>query len=184
MWARSTASSATSRGKAVTNQDPDTSPTDGADDDHPRPAIVLHPPILFVLALGIGWATHWLVPLSLGPFPGQTVLGGALAALGVIPVAAAVVQFIRAGTNIPTYRPAVALVTDGLYRFSRNPIYAGLLTGLAGLALILDNPWLLALVPVCSVVLTLAVIRPEERHLAARFGADYRAYCARTRRWF
>ncbi|MCB9959793.1 MAG: isoprenylcysteine carboxylmethyltransferase family protein [Rhodospirillaceae bacterium] len=151
--------------------------------DHARPVLVLHPPVLGVAALLAAWGLHTVFPLPLRLFTGQWVLGAVLAGLGAAPAVMASVQFLRAGTNIPTYFPATALVTGGVYRISRNPIYLGGLVALAGLAIVFANGWLLVTVPVVAVLLDRLVIGPEERHLEARFGEDYRAYRARTRRW-
>ena len=159
-----------------------------AEDPHPdahhaRPLLVLHPPVLGVAALLAAWGLQVAFPLPLGLFAGQWLLGALLAGIGAVPAVMASVQFLRAGTNIPTYFPATALVTGGIYRFSRNPIYLGGLVVLIGLAVIFANGWLLVATPVVAVLLDRVVIGPEERHLEARFGADYRAYRARTRRW-
>ena len=151
-------------------------------DDTP-PGVAVHPPILVVALLLAAWGLDALLPLSLGPVAGQRTAGLAVAGLGLAIAGLAALQFRRAGTGIPTYRPARTLVTTGLYRHSRNPIYVGLIVFLAGLGPALDTLWLPILVPVLAVVLTSAVIRREERYLSARFGPDYAAYRARTRRW-
>ena len=75
------------------------------------------------------------------------------------------------------------MVTNGIYGFTRNPMYLGLALILLGLAVFLASPWAL-LGPVGFVAfITRFQIRPEERALQARFGAAYTAYCARVRRW-
>ena len=90
----------------------------------------------------------------------------------------------RAGTNVRPDRPAIALVTGGPFRFSRNPLYLSLTTLYLGITLYFDALWLLImLVPVLAFVHWRIVLR-EERYLEARFGDAYRAYKARVRRWF
>jgi protein-S-isoprenylcysteine O-methyltransferase Ste14 len=89
----------------------------------------------------------------------------------------------RAGTNIRPDQPTLAVVSDGPFRFTRNPLYLSL-TGLyLGITLLADALWpLLLLVPVL-VVLQWGVVAREERYLEAKFGEPYRAYKARVRRW-
>ena len=76
------------------------------------------------------------------------------------------------------------MVTSGVYRVSRNPMYAGLLLGLAGWALHLAHPLPFVVLPLFVAYLNRFQIAPEERWLAERFGADFTAYQSRVRRWF
>lgn len=92
-------------------------------------------------------------------------------------------RFRRAGTNVPSWQPSTALVTGGPYRFSRNPIYLAQTLIYLGLACGYGSAWPLALLPAVLIVMHHGVIRREERYLAARFGAAYRAYSASVRRW-
>ena len=88
----------------------------------------------------------------------------------------------RRTTILPGSAPA-RLVLRGPYRFSRNPIYLSLVLSYAGLALMLDLPWALLLLPLPLAVMQRVIIPFEERQLRLRFGPDYAAYAARTRRW-
>ncbi len=82
-----------------------------------------------------------------------------------------------------TSKATNAIVTTGPYRFSRNPIYAGLSLIYAGLALGLALWWTLALLPVIWIILHFGVVRREEAYLEARFGQAYKDYRSRTRRY-
>jgi len=89
----------------------------------------------------------------------------------------------RAGTNVRPDQPATAIVVDGPFRFTRNPLYLGL-TGLyAGVALLVDALWPLLLLVPLLVIVKWGVIHREERYLEAKFGETYRLYKARVRRW-
>jgi protein-S-isoprenylcysteine O-methyltransferase Ste14 len=95
----------------------------------------------------------------------------------------AIRAFRRARTNVETPKPALALVTDGVYARSRNPMYLAIGVLLAGVAALADSGWLaLLLVPLLG-VLRIGVIAREERYLDRKFGPPYRAYRARVRRW-
>jgi protein-S-isoprenylcysteine O-methyltransferase Ste14 len=95
----------------------------------------------------------------------------------------AIACFLRAGTNVPTRRPATALVINGPYRFSRNPIYTGMIVLLLGIGVMVDSAWILAMAVPLALVLRYGVIAREERYLEAKFGAPYRAFRENVRRW-
>jgi len=75
------------------------------------------------------------------------------------------------------------VLRSGPFRVSRNPLYLGLIALDAGLALLTPSVWALLFVPVGIAALRWGAIEPEERYLAAKFGAEYQAYQARVRRW-
>ena len=89
----------------------------------------------------------------------------------------------KAGTPIRTDRPVPRLVTDGPFRFTRNPEYLGLAMLYAGIALLRNSLWAILLLPVVVYVIQREVIGREERYLERTFGEEYLAYKARVRRW-
>ena len=110
-------------------------------------------------------------------------LGGAAVAVGLGLMGLAVREMTRARTTVIPGRDPSALVTRGVFRFSRNPIYLGDLLLLAGISLVWQSWVGLALVPVLGWVLTRRFIRHEEARLRAAFGAEAEAWMARVRRW-
>ncbi len=153
----------------------------GARPDHP--GVITHPPFLYAGALAAGALLDLLIPLPiLAPGAGATP-GLALIAAGLALAAWCVWLFRRAGTNVPTHRPSTAIVTDGPYRFSRNPIYLALTVLSVGVALWANSYWMLGLLMPTLVIMNIAVIEREERYLSEKFGDDYLAYKARVRRW-
>ena len=76
-----------------------------------------------------------------------------------------------------------ALVSDGVYRFTRNPMYVGLLITLLGWAAFLSQPAALVFVPLFVLYITQFQIKPEERILSSMFGTEYAEYKAKVRRW-
>lgn len=116
--------------------------------------------------------------------------GFALALLGLALVAAGLGldlwtawTFRRARTTILPHRGASSLVTTGPFRLSRNPIYLGNTMLLVGLGLVFDNLWLVVFAVLAAVATQKLAIEREEAHLERRFGAEWRAYAARVRRW-
>lgn len=108
-----------------------------------------------------------------------------LAALALLLDASALLAFVRAGTTVNPLTPARAsrLVTGGVYRWSRNPMYLGLVLWFAAFGLWWQSLWLLPLLVLFVGVLTRLQILPEERALAARFGDQWRDWARRVRRW-
>ena len=148
-----------------------------------RPNTVVRPPRLYLVALLVGLGLEYLWPAPMFAAPGRYIAGGLLAAGGLWIGVVAMRQFVRAGTNVPTVLPATALVTDGFYRFSRNPIYVGLTAIYLGLGLIADSAWVFGLAVPVLVVMHYGVILREERYLEDKFGDAYRGFKAATRRW-
>lgn len=98
-------------------------------------------------------------------------------------VVAAVLEFSRARTTtIPREAPS-ALITTGIFRHSRNPIYLADLLVLFGVSLIWGSVPGLVLVPVLGWLLQARFIRGEEERLAAAFGTEFETYRSATRRW-
>jgi protein-S-isoprenylcysteine O-methyltransferase Ste14 len=141
-----------------------------------------YPPVWLMGFLGLAWAQSAMLPT---PWGGgwAPVLGGLLALAGAAAMAAALPQFLRARTTLVPHRAPSALITGGIYRLTRNPIYLGDVLILAGLALRWQAFPALLLVPVLMAVLTRRFILPEEARLRAAFGAAFDAWAARTRRW-
>jgi protein-S-isoprenylcysteine O-methyltransferase Ste14 len=149
------------------------------------PGIAARPPILFLLAAGGGAALDWLRPLPLlrGAPALRLAAGGVLVAAGFALFAAAARLFRRAGTPLPACAPTTALVIDGPYRWSRNPVYLAFALVQVGLALWANSGWLLLTLAPTLLIVRYGVIAREEAYLARRFGAAYQAYAAGVRRW-
>jgi len=143
-------------------------------------------PLHCILAFAAGAGLQHLLGLPLPQAPlreAMHVAGTVLANAGLVLVLWCFALFAwRRTTILPGSAPA-RLVRDGPYRFSRNPIYLSLVLAYAGLALMQDQPWALLLLPLPVAVMQCAIIPFEERQLQLRFGAEYAAYAARTRRW-
>ena len=134
-------------------------------------------------------ALMWLVAQALPAFEVDVPAGGAfttlLAALGILLGAVAVIQFRRAGTTVNPMQPheSAALVTSGIYRFSRNPMYVADVLLLAAWAAWLANLAAVAPIALFIVYMNRFQIAPEERALQTRYGAAYADYCRLVRRW-
>lgn len=149
------------------------------------PGVIAPPPLLFLGVLALGAALDFgLLRVSTG-LPGGLRFGaGAVLAAGATGLAlAALWRFHKAGTAAEPWRPSTALVTGGVYRFTRNPMYLAMALLYLGLALAMDSGVALALLPPLVAVVQAGVISREERYLEGRFGDEYRRYRAAVRRW-
>ena len=158
----------------------------GKTHDHDTAGVITHPPLVYLGGLLPGLAADHL--FALPPLPGLAgdtafYLGGVLGLAGVALVLVAAGLFVRAGTSVPPHRPSTALVTGGLYRFSRNPIYVGATLCYLAVTAGCASLGALLLLPAVLAVMEFGVIRREERYLERKFGAAYRDYKSRVRRW-
>lgn len=159
--------------------------------DAPRdlgPAVPFPPPLLFVGVFALAALLERVAPL---PFdvpaslrsPLAVGAGLLLVAAGLALVATGIATFRRARTAVYPNRPARNLVTHGIYRFTRNPMYLGFVVASLGGVLATSMSWALLLLPLAIVGVRTLVIAREERHLRERFPAEYAAYTRETRRW-
>jgi protein-S-isoprenylcysteine O-methyltransferase Ste14 len=153
-------------------------------EDHANVPVL--PPVFFAAGLAAGFLLKWLVPVRLVPpsLEGPVCFAGAGASLlGLAFGGWAFVTFVIARTTPHPNHPVSALVTGGPYRVSRNPMYVGASIGVGGIALVANTPWVLATLPPVWLALRRFAIDREEAYLTRRFGDEYRAFLARTRRW-
>lgn len=144
------------------------------------------PPVaVFIVAVLLLGAGAWLLPQLSIAFPGQTILAALLVVAGAILGAQGVLVFRRARTTVNPMTPEAAtkLVTDGVYRITRNPMYLGLLSLLLAVGVYLGTLTALVVLPAFIWYMSAFQIRPEEERLIEIFGDDYRDYRGKVRRW-
>lgn len=150
-----------------------------------NPGVLAPPPLIFLGFLLIGWGIGHLLN---EPSIGLTVeirrgLAFAFVIVGLLTEMTALGGFRRVGTAPEPWKPTTALVTGGLYRFSRNPIYVGFALIYVGFAFAMDSWAALAMLLPCLVVIDRAVILREEAYLTGKFGVEWTTYATRVRRW-
>ena len=141
------------------------------------------PPLIYIAGFLIGVALELTFPVD--ELPLALTLAGALigGALWLALDGSAMLRFQRAGTSMIPNKPTTAFVTSGPYRFTRNPMYLGMVFLYIGLAFALGVIWALAVLPVVIAVVDGYVISTEECYLEMKYGDEYREYKRRTRRW-
>lgn len=146
------------------------------------PDIKFPPPLLFLAAVGLGWLADRAAPVFPPP-AGSWLLGWPFFLAGLLLDGWAIWRLRHHRTTVLPWAPASARVTDGPFRFSRNPIYLGYALEAAGLCFALGTLWGWIFLLVVLVVMDRLVVPREERHLAEAFGETYEAYRRRVRRW-
>jgi protein-S-isoprenylcysteine O-methyltransferase Ste14 len=144
------------------------------------------PPFIYLGVLLIGIGAERFVPLRHFGLDRSllVILGLTLVAAGILLGVSAVGLFRRSDTTPEPWTSTTAIVTTGVYRYTRNPMYLGMASIYAGLAAVADSPLALILLPAVLLIIQSQVIAREESYLAAKFGDVYLDYKRRVRRWF
>ena len=151
----------------------------------PRLETKIPPPIVALLFAVAMWLLAKALPRVALAAPLRIGLPCALVVIGAAFAVSAFVTFRRAKTTVDPTDPSKAssLVTSGVFRITRNPMYVGLFFLLTGWAIALASPVLLAAPVVFALYTTRFQIQPEERALTALFGDAYTDYRTKVRRW-
>ncbi|MEK9671169.1 MAG: isoprenylcysteine carboxylmethyltransferase family protein [Rhodospirillaceae bacterium] len=147
--------------------------------DSPR----LLPPVYFLGTLAVMLELAYFLPLTIVVTPPATYAGWALIATGFVIVITVWWRFEQAETTIKPYEVSTRLLTEGPFRFSRNPIYSAMVLGLLGAGVVLGAASAFLVIPVFIWLIRRKFIAVEEAMLEDAFGDDYRAYKSRVRRW-
>jgi len=148
-----------------------------------KSGIRIIPPAIFLIALAAAFLANWFWPVQFFPDVVRYSLGFflLLASGAVMPFVLG--AFKRADTTFDPRRQPSALVTEGAFRYSRNPSYMALIVLCIGIGVIADNAWVFITTAIATAYLYRFVILVEERILEAKFGEEYRQYKSRVRRW-
>jgi len=144
---------------------------------------IIYPPVWLLLGLlAIFWLNEFYPLLRFTSLAAQGI-GGLVIVVGLLLLVTANGLFVRAGTDVIPFRNVSTLVTSGVYRYTRNPMYLGMATVLLGCAITVGAASALPVPLLFAVVVDVRFIRPEEQMLRRLFPEEYPAYCKRVRRW-
>jgi len=149
------------------------------------PAVRVPPPLVYLAAVLAGWFLNaFVLPLPMALPTPLRIAGSVVLILPGGMAAVAALRLFRQAKQDPTpWKPTTEIVSTGIYRFTRNPMYLGLALMLAGLSIAMANLWLIALLPPVLVVIHATAIRHEEAYLEQEFGERYLDYKRSVRRW-
>jgi protein-S-isoprenylcysteine O-methyltransferase Ste14 len=139
-----------------------------ANDDYPN--VLAPPPIIAFMIIFAGGVAGLIKSLHFINGNARFITGGALVVVSFVIGYTAFVKMKNSGTNVDVRKPATMVLTDGIYAYSRNPMYIGLIVFLIAASILLNNLWK-------------GVIDREERYLEEKFGSEYTDYKKRVRRW-
>ncbi|MFY0682539.1 MAG: isoprenylcysteine carboxylmethyltransferase family protein [Thalassovita sp.] len=142
------------------------------------------PPVWLAGALGLSWAQARFVPLGLSwPWPVVDFFAGLLIGGGLVLIALAVFEMRKQGTTVVPHQKADTLVTTGIFKRSRNPIYLADTMILLGVSVLWDAVLAIALVPIFLWIIEKRFVIDEENRLRVQFRERFARYCQNTRRW-
>ncbi len=148
-----------------------------------NPGVVAPPPLIFLAGLLIGGMIAWFYPSRFLPDVVGFVLGGGLIGVGLVIIFIARTKMSRAKTNIEPWKPTTAILDDGIYGLSRNPVYAAMIVIYFGVVFSFNSLWILIPLIFVLLVIHFGVILREEKYLERKFGEEYLNYKDRVRRW-
>jgi protein-S-isoprenylcysteine O-methyltransferase Ste14 len=148
-----------------------------------KAGVIAFPPALYAITLLIGLGLSFTFPVSFLPRPPALILAAlAMICAGAIATSAFRVMN-RSQTAIDPAKPTTAIVSDGVFQLSRNPLYLSLTLLYIGVSLLFNALWALLLLLPLLVIVQIGVIQREEVYLERKFGDEYLRYKAQVRRW-
>jgi len=147
--------------------------------------IRIPPPLFFFVCLGFGLLMEYFFPIHLISFPliPRVIVGCIFLLVSGYFAVSAFVVLIKNRTPFDTAKSTIKIVTDGSFRFSRNPLYLSLLLLLFGITILIFSLWLLFTIPILYIFFLYKAVKPEESYLSQKFGEEYLEYLAKVRRW-
>lgn len=151
--------------------------------DHPNINPMVHPPLIVLMFIAFAYILGRFVPLPFVVPAYVRNLGLLLAFVGFLPAIGAFLEFRKARTTLNPHGSSTQVVTSGIYRFTRNPIYLGFFFMVISVPLNSGLYWGIVLAPFYMITMNRLVIEREEAYLEKKFGNTYTSYRSRVRRW-
>jgi len=141
------------------------------------------PPLILLSCVLLGAGLHWIFPVYFARESIRWPAAGILILTGVSVILYCAWNFRKRGTNIEPWKKTSHLITSGIYRLSRNPIYVSFVIVGLGVAFAVNSVWIALMMMPLMMIINRIVIAKEERYLEERFGAEYLTYKEKVRRW-
>lgn len=154
-----------------------------SEEERDNPGVVAPPPLIYAGTLAAGLIVNKLAPVGFRPRALRKALGVPLILGGLFIGISGFRAMKRAGTNVDPREPTTTIVTEGPYRFTRNPLYVGMTLLYSGISSLSNALWPMLLLPGVLAVMRKGVIEREERYLERKFGDEYLRYKREVRRW-
>lgn len=155
------------------------------DNEKEGAAVRIAPPLVYLGGVIVGAVLHASVmPLPIGLSPGLRIAAGVAAAmLGLVLMGGAIGLFRRTGQDPKPWESTPEIISTGVYRVTRNPMYVGMALLQIAIGVGLANWWIIILVPIVLAIVHATAVRHEEVYLECKFGDEYTRYKSSVRRW-
>lgn len=144
---------------------------------------VIYPPMWLAIGVIVQFVCNEYGPGVRFTTVGGQVIGGIILVLGLLMLVTAGGLFKKADTDLIPFKNVSALVTTGVYRYTRNPMYLGMALVLLACAVTVGSATPFIVVPVFMLIIQFRYILPEEAMLRELFPEEFPAYCDKVRRW-
>ncbi|AQA18175.1 hypothetical protein BST95_07950 [Halioglobus japonicus] len=144
---------------------------------------IIYPPVWLAIGVIVQFVCNEYFPLARFTSTAGQMVGGVILVAGLALLVLAGGLFKQADTDLIPFKNVSALVTTGVYRFTRNPMYLGMTLVLLGCAVTVGAAAAFIVPPVFMAIIQLRFILPEEQMLRELFPEEFPAYCKRVRRW-
>ena len=155
------------------------------DDEKDGAAVSIAPPLVYLGGVIVGVVVHaFVMPLPFGLSPGFRIAAGVAAAvLGLVLMGGAIGLFRRTGQDPKPWESTPEIISTGVYRITRNPMYVGMALLQIAIGVGLTNWWIIILVPLVLAIVHTTAVRHEEVYLERKFGDEFTRYKTSVRRW-
>ena len=153
------------------------------ENDEKGAAVKFPPPLVYLIVILTTYGVHYFWPIGIGNLPVLKYIGAVAIVLGFCVVIVAYRSFEQAETHILPWKPTTKIVSTGIYRYSRNPMYAGFCLVQIGIGIFVNSLWILITFIVSAFVVYEIAIKKEEGYLETKFGEEYVQYRNNVRRW-
>jgi len=148
-----------------------------------KAGVLVFPPVIYLAGLLLGLLTQWFHPIRFLP-KSLSVWSGIPLMLSAIPTVLFAVRALkRVRTAIDVRKPTTTIVTNGIFRVSRNPMYVALTLLYLGIGFWVNSLWIVLFVVPVIIFMNQGVIKREEKYLERKFGNEYLQYKSKVRRW-
>lgn len=151
--------------------------------DHAR--VTIPPPLTLVVSLIVGLLLHRVFPVCMmsASWPVRLLIAAPLLLGYGVVTALSIRMMLARNTALAPHRSTTTVISEGPFRLTRNPLYLSVLMLYAGIAILVNEVWMLCLLPVMLVALDRGAVKHEEEYLERKFGDQYLEYKRSVRRW-
>jgi protein-S-isoprenylcysteine O-methyltransferase Ste14 len=147
------------------------------------PGLKFPPPLLVGVIIGCGYLVDWIIPLPVLSGDFVWLSGAVLMVVALLLALTGLFHFLEAKTHVEPWHPTTTIIKQGVFGYSRNPIYLAFCIATVGSGLVLNSWWILMGVLPLMCLLQQLVIKREEVYLESKFGVVYLDNKRQVRRW-